>query len=142
MQRTLGNSKRQIHVAQGTKAAQAAENSRSPNPRRMRGVQSLAPASWSAAVLCRFDCRSFAVLLVAIRICTNLLLADDWPQWLGPNRDSIWRESGIIEKFPTNGPPVIWRMAIGSGYSGPSVSHGRVYVTDRQLAVGVNNPSD
>jgi len=26
--------------------------------------------------------------------------ADDWPQWLGPNRDSIWREEGIVTKFP------------------------------------------
>ncbi len=26
--------------------------------------------------------------------------ADDWPQWLGPKRDSVWRESGIVEIFP------------------------------------------
>lgn len=28
------------------------------------------------------------------------LLADDWPRWLGPKRDGVWREHGIIEKFP------------------------------------------
>jgi len=59
-------------------------------------------------------------------------LADDWPQWLGPARDSVWRESGIVEKFPTNGPPVRWRAPIGPGYSAPSVAKGRVYVTDRK----------
>src|SRR5947199_451315 len=75
-------------------------------------------------------------------LCATSLLADDWPQWLGPNRDSIWRESGIVEKFPTNGPPVLWRIAIGAGYSGPSVSQERFYVTDRQLAQGANNPAD
>ena len=26
--------------------------------------------------------------------------ADDWPQWRGPNRDSVWNETGIMESFP------------------------------------------
>ena len=30
--------------------------------------------------------------------------ADDWPQWLGPKRDSVWRETGLLEKFPASGP--------------------------------------
>ena len=30
-------------------------------------------------------------------------LGDDWPQWLGPQRDSVWREDGIVEKFPEQG---------------------------------------
>ena len=68
--------------------------------------------------------------------------ADDWPQWLGPNRDSVWRESGILEKFPTNGPPVLWRASVGGGYSGPVVANGCVYVTDRLLAEGSSNPAD
>src|SRR5436190_19867374 len=68
--------------------------------------------------------------------------ADDWPQWFGPKRDSVWRETGIIEKFPDKGPVVLWRAPVGGGYSGPSVANGRVYVTDRQLAPGVNNPAD
>lgn len=63
---------------------------------------------------------------------TRASLADDWPQWLGPSRDSVWRESGIVERFPTNGPPVKWRTPISAGYSAPSVANGRVYVTDRQ----------
>lgn len=70
------------------------------------------------------------------------LLADDWPQWLGPNRDSVWRETGIVEKFPAGGPKVLWRSPIGSGYAGPSVAGGKVYVADRQLAQGVSNPTD
>jgi outer membrane protein assembly factor BamB len=70
------------------------------------------------------------------------LTAEDWPQWLGPNRDSVWRESGIVKKFPTNGPPILWRVSIGAGYSGPVVAKGRVYLTDRQLAEGVSNPAD
>lgn len=70
-----------------------------------------------------------------------VLHAADWPQWLGPQRDGVWRETGIIEKFPTNGLKFRWRVQIGSGYSGPAVAKGRVYVMDRQLAKGTSNPS-
>src|SRR5262249_26110643 len=57
-------------------------------------------------------------------------------------RDSVWRESGIIDKFPAGGPPVRWRAAIGPGYSGPIVAQGRVYLTDRQMAREASNPTD
>lgn len=59
-------------------------------------------------------------------------LADDWPQWLGPQRDGVWRERGILKRFPEGGPPVLWRAAVGGGYAGPAVAEGRVYVLDRQ----------
>jgi outer membrane protein assembly factor BamB len=68
--------------------------------------------------------------------------ADDWPQWLGANRDSVWLETGIVDKFPAGGPPVRWRTKIGSGYSGPVVANGRVYVLDRRLAEAASPPSD
>ena len=58
-------------------------------------------------------------------------LADDWPQWLGPNRDATWRESGIVESFPEGGPAIRWRRKIGGGFAGPAVAGGRVYVADR-----------
>ena len=80
-------------------------------------------------------------VLGALFLVGNALFADDWPQWLGPNRDAVWRESGIVERFPTNGPPVRWRAKIGGGYAGPSVAKGRVYVADRQLAKGASDPS-
>lgn len=66
--------------------------------------------------------------------------ADDWPQWLGPKRDGIWREEGILAKFPKDGPKIVWRTPIGGGYSGPAVANGKVYITDRQLPEGVTNP--
>jgi outer membrane protein assembly factor BamB len=67
--------------------------------------------------------------------------ADDWPQWLGPQRDGVWRETGIVERFPDGGPPVRWRMAIGGGYAGPAVAGGRVFVHDRVLAPNTSNPA-
>lgn len=70
------------------------------------------------------------------------LSADDWPQWLGPQRDGVWRETGVLESFPTNGPSVRWRTPIGAGYAGPAVAQGRVFVLDRQLARGAANPDN
>ncbi|MFY9253403.1 MAG: PQQ-binding-like beta-propeller repeat protein [Fuerstiella sp.] len=69
---------------------------------------------------------TFALLLLTAVTCH----ADDWPQWMGPNRDNIWRESGIIENFPENGPKVLWRTPIAGGYSGPAVANGKVFITD------------
>ena len=60
--------------------------------------------------------------------------ADDWPQWLGPKRDGMWREAGVAARFPAGGPKVLWRMPLAGGYSGPSVADGRVYVMDRERA--------
>ena len=81
-------------------------------------------------------------LLSALLLWNTPILADDWPQWLGPNRDSVWRENGIVEKFSDGGPPIRWRTQIGGGYAGPSVAQGRVYLIDRQLAQGTTNPSN
>jgi outer membrane protein assembly factor BamB len=59
----------------------------------------------------------------------------DWPQWLGPDRDGVWRETGLLSRFPASGPTVLWRTPISAGYSGPAVAEGRVFVMDRQRAV-------
>jgi outer membrane protein assembly factor BamB len=56
--------------------------------------------------------------------------AEDWPQWRGQNRDGVWRERGIVEKFPSSQLTPKWRAEIGSGYCGPTVASGRVYVMD------------
>src|SRR5262245_16908665 len=75
-------------------------------------------------------------------LCAIPAWADDWPQWLGPKRDGVWREQGILEKFPAKGPVVRWRVPIGGGYAGPAVAGGTVYVTDRILPEGASNPDN
>ena len=57
--------------------------------------------------------------------------ADDWPQWRGPERDGVWREKGIVQRFPSSELPARWCAEIAAGYNGPTVAGGRVYVTDR-----------
>jgi hypothetical protein len=56
---------------------------------------------------------------------------------MGPQRDNVWRETGIVETFPKGGPAVVWRAPVNAGYSGPAVAGGKVYVTDRVLAKGL-----
>ena len=55
----------------------------------------------------------------------------DWPQWRGPNRDGVWSETGVVERFDTCELPITWRVPISSGYNGPTVAEGRVFVMDR-----------
>ncbi|MBI5691217.1 MAG: PQQ-like beta-propeller repeat protein, partial [Verrucomicrobia bacterium] len=69
--------------------------------------------------------------LLPIFVSGSLLRADDWPHWLGPARDGVWRETGIVEQLPAGGLPVRWRVPIGAGYSSPVIARGRVVVTDR-----------
>lgn len=68
--------------------------------------------------------------------------ADDWPQWLGPRRDGVWREAGILEKFPQGGPTLRWKVPVGAGYASAAVANGRVYLTDRVLAQGTSSPQN
>ena len=72
----------------------------------------------------------FAVLALTPSSTTH---AEDWPQFRGPNRDSVWNERGIMQSFPTGGLKICWRAPIGTGHSSPVVARGRVYVTDCEV---------
>jgi outer membrane protein assembly factor BamB len=88
-----------------------------------------------------------AVLLVVAAIVDGAPLparGDDWPQWMGPGRDGVWREMGIVKSLPAAGLPVKWRVEVKGGYSGPAVAGGRVYLLDYERREGevANSPSD
>ncbi len=52
----------------------------------------------------------------------------DWPQWRGQNRDGSTKETGLLKKWPAEGPPVLWKATdLGGGYTSPSVANGRVF---------------
>lgn len=81
-------------------------------------------------------------ILLTVFLPISSLIADDWPQWLGPERDGVWRETGIVESFPEEGPEILWRVPAGYGYSSPTVADGKVYLSDYVIEEGeiVNNP--
>jgi outer membrane protein assembly factor BamB len=54
--------------------------------------------------------------------------ADDWPQWQGPTRNSVSKETGLLKQWPKDGPPLAWKAkGIGGGDSAPSIAAGRIY---------------
>lgn len=79
--------------------------------------------------------------LFATLFAAALASAADWPQWMGPNRDDVWTETGIIEKFPEGGPKVLWRKPINGGFAGPAVANGKVFVTDYLRTSGDEKPA-
>jgi outer membrane protein assembly factor BamB len=57
------------------------------------------------------------------------LTADDWPQWRGPNRDGLSRETGLLKEWPEEGPSLVWQVKnLGRGFSTPAVVGGRLYL--------------
>jgi hypothetical protein len=73
-----------------------------------------------------------AVRLTAA-VCTFALLlsgratGDDWPQYRGPNRDGVSRETGWLPPWPADGPKVLWKVSVGRGYSSVAVVKDRLY---------------
>src|SRR5260221_4210171 len=83
-----------------------------------------------------------ALCLLVIGVFAAPALADDYPQWFGPQRDGIYRERGILSVFPKEGAKILWRASVAAGYSQPVVARDRVIVTDHVLGAGVTTPSD
>jgi outer membrane protein assembly factor BamB len=56
-------------------------------------------------------------------------LMTDWPQWRGPERNGISRETGLLKEWPKNGPKLIWQANdLGDGFSTPAVAGSRIYL--------------
>jgi outer membrane protein assembly factor BamB len=83
---------------------------------------------------------AICVCAIAISFSSYEVKAEDWPQWLGPTRNGLWSETGIIEEFAAQGPKVLWRTSIAGGYAGPAVVGDRVYVMDYVRTEGDATP--
>ena len=73
---------------------------------------------------------------VGLALTTTGLLAEDWPQWRGVDRDAVWRDTGIVDRFADGGLVVKWRTPVRGGFAGPAVADGRVFVLDYQETPG------
>jgi len=89
------------------------------------------------------------VLLLALMVCFGVATqamaqsaaqAANWPQWRGPNRDGISKETGLLKQWPTEGPALVWKATgAGRGYSSFSVANGKLYTMglrgDREFVI-------
>ena len=79
---------------------------------------------------------SRSILAISVLLAACSTLGADWPQYLGPNRNSTSTEKGILRSWPENGPEVLWTVDVGAGFGGPVVKNGKVYLLDRNDKVG------
>jgi outer membrane protein assembly factor BamB len=59
--------------------------------------------------------------------------AGPWPRWRGPNIDAQCQETGLLQKWPEEGPPLLWQVeGLGTGFAGVSVVGGKIFTMGRQ----------
>src|SRR5688572_16263015 len=69
-----------------------------------------------------------ALAVCSLCLCGELIAAD-WPQWRGPDRTGVSKETGLLKSWPANGPPLLWTSnELGLGYSGPAIVADRLYI--------------
>ncbi len=85
--------------------------------------------------------RSMLTLLLAVASFSHVH-GDDWPQFLGPDRNGVSKESGLVGAWPSDGPKIAWRTPLGVSMSGIAVSNGRAFTMfqddDQQYVVALN----
>jgi outer membrane protein assembly factor BamB len=74
--------------------------------------------------------------IVLLSFSTNLVNAQDWPQFLGPERNSKSPQENLLRSWPESGPEVLWTTDVGKGYGGPVIKDGKVYLLDRDDTMG------
>jgi outer membrane protein assembly factor BamB len=75
-------------------------------------------------------------ILIVFLICAANVYAQDWSQYLGPNRNSESPQKNLLRSWPDSGPEILWRVKVGKGNGGPVAKNGRVYLLDRDDQVG------
>ena len=68
-----------------------------------------------------------AVALASVASVSTSMLAGDWPQWRGPNRDGISAEKGWTTRWPEKGPKVLWKAKVDTGMSSCAIVGNRLY---------------
>ena len=70
---------------------------------------------------------STCVIALPLLLVTSTF-AEDWPQWRGPSRNAKSAETGLLEKWPEDGPPLAWKASgVGGGFASLSVDNGVIY---------------
>ena len=76
-------------------------------------------------------CQSTHLPILLTAFLTAPVVAADWPQFLGPARNGAYVGGPLNEKWPSNGPRIVWRKTVGQGLSGPVVAQNRLILFHR-----------
>lgn len=77
---------------------------------------------------------SVATILLCFSTEAAAQAGGNWPQWRGPNRDGISKETGLLKQWPAEGPPLVWKaLGAGRGYSSMAVANGRLFTMGLRL---------
>jgi outer membrane protein assembly factor BamB len=74
---------------------------------------------------------SLVFCVSALRIAAGVAPGEDWAQFLGPHADGTSAETGLLDRWPTNGAPAVWDRRVGTGYAAPSVRNSLVVLHHR-----------
>jgi outer membrane protein assembly factor BamB len=75
-------------------------------------------------------------MMVILFIRLADIYGQDWPQYLGPDRNGVSTQKGILRSWPQNGPEALWTTNVGPGFGGPVIKDGKVYLLDRNDNTG------
>jgi outer membrane protein assembly factor BamB len=76
------------------------------------------------------------VLLAGVLAVFSAARGEDWPQWRGPRRDGVSKETGLLKTWPERGPVLAWTYKdAGTGFAPPAVAGGVVYTTGARADV-------
>lgn len=71
------------------------------------------------------------LLFVRFPVLRAEVAGEDWPSFLGPRHNGISGETGLLDRIPTNGIPILWTKAIGTGYGAPAILGNNLVVHHR-----------
>ena len=84
----------------------------------------------------------FRATVSLVLLATGLVLAQDWPQFLGPDRDGHYAGPALDTDWDVGGPPEVWRRPVGAGFAGPVVVDGQLIlfhrIDDREVVEAID----
>ncbi len=81
-------------------------------------------------MICPHAPSTFLALLLNAAVILAPAYAGDWPQFRGPDRTNISKETGLLREWPAGGPEVLWTIPVAQGYAGAAIVGDRLYHHD------------
>ncbi len=79
---------------------------------------------------CYFSEKHLILSILCVIFLVSTAQAADWPQFRGPNRDNMSKETGLLREWPAEGPKLLWSVNVGPGYAAAAIVNGHVYFND------------